>query len=299
MLLEVRLMLKYFVLFLGFSTFSFAGQSPDVFVAKNQEQQFPNAKSTLKYNGKNGLLPSNEGSKEYDDEGSYSIDHKYNRPELEKECAGKECGCGLADVSIEKKIEDCQSHKIIKKYAKYLTWIMVSRKGATDQVGVFGKGREVWLDKDTKLLWSSRVSNAINWCKASGSDASFKDAFKICSQEPYQFQGSKTVSACSDDFKRYSPSPEIDPAGKVGIGLNSTPKVVWRLPTLNDYYRALANGLMHVVPDSKGSGTWEWSSTVFSLNKALAWDVSTQLGEVGNDDRRGYNAARCVADYTP
>ncbi len=289
-------MLKYFlIIMLLFVSLAELALSED-FAAKNQENKFPNAKSTLKNNGKNGLVQFD--SKDFDDDGSYSIDHAYNRPQFEKECIDQDCSCGIGDMSISKKIEDCQNHKIIKKYSKYLNWKLVSRKGGNDRVGVFAKGREVWFNTETKLLWSSRVSNGVNWCKASGSDASFKDSFKICSQEPYQFQGTKTVSACSDD-KKYSSSPEIDPAGKVGIGLNSTPKVVWRLPSLNDYYRALADGLLHVLPDSKGSGTWEWSSTVFSVNKAMAWDISTQLGEVGNDDRRGYNAARCVANYEP
>lgn len=288
-------MLKYSVVFILIFAISSLAQVPAEFASKNQEQQFPNAKSTLKNNGKNGLPKIDP--KEFNDDGSYSIDHEFNRPQFEKECQGKDCSCGLGDIPIAKKIEDCQNHKIIKKYAKYLNWKLVSRKGSSDRIGVFALGREVWLDTDTNLLWSSRVSNGVNWCKASGSDASFKDPFKICSQEPYQIQG-QIVSVCSDD-KKYAVTPEIDPSGKVGIGLNSTPKIVWRLPTLNDYYRALADGLLHVVPDSKGSGTWEWSATVFSLNKALAWDVSTQLGEVGNDDRRGYNAARCVAEYKP
>src|SRR5690606_13442771 len=31
-----------------------------------------------------------------------------------------------------------------------------------------GSNKEVWRDERTKLLWSSRVITAVNWCRASG-----------------------------------------------------------------------------------------------------------------------------------
>jgi hypothetical protein len=72
---------------------------------------------------------------------------------------------------------------------------------------------------------------------------------------------------------------------KGGMGKNSTDKVMWRLPTINDYKLADVNGIRFVMPDmgapanersvndgSPGSTNWwEWSATVSSVGREVSW----------------------------
>lgn len=75
--------------------------------------------------------------------------------------------CGTSQASIDLRIEDCAAanpttstwNGAIQCNGGQGEWKLVARKGAN---------KEVWQDRRTKLLWSSLVHTAINWCRASG-----------------------------------------------------------------------------------------------------------------------------------
>lgn len=98
-------------------------------------------------------------------------------------------------------------------------------------------------------------------------------------------------------------------AAKGGMGKTATaqsPSVRWRLPSINDYKIADANGIRFVFPDMgipganrpsiDGSvgGNWEWSSSLVSNNRSTAWNFVSNNGLVFSNNRLNSNSARCV-----
>lgn len=160
--------------------------------------------------------------------------------------------------------------------------------------------------------------NGLNWCKASGSNNitnnptaqpdEYNDpvnglkTYNYCDNPTYQTTGTgpanKAVSACFEDGENFftANDPQIDNAGKAGLGYASTPKVAWRLPNKYDYVQAEADGLRFVLPDNTNKNTYnyEWSASVFSLNRYSAWFFYPGYGVFYSDDRYGKYSVRCV-----
>lgn len=183
--------------------------------------------------------------------------------------------------------------------AGQVTWKLVTRTGANSS----GKGREVWQDTKTGLLWSSLISTNINWCKASGSSnasgvaAANKEADPdaICDNATYQDQ-TTAQSACFEGTGFANSDPAIDNAGKTGMALTAThPLVAWRIPTMYDYEIADYHGIRFILPDMGANGSGEeWTGTLSSINTTQAWTYSSTLGSHSSRSRTSGYSVRCV-----
>lgn len=223
--------------------------------------------------------------------------------------------CGTSQATIALRIADCASNGTIgpeatwdggtKGNAGQGTWKLVTRTGNITS----NRGREVWQDQRTGLLWSSRVGSGINWCKASGSNnitnnpTAEVDPSSYCTNASYQNTGTgpatKAVSACFEDGQNYFTNTDgtIDSAGKAGLGLSSTPSVAWRLPSMNDYYLAEVNGIRFVLPDTLSNITEEkeWAVTTLSSNTNAGILYYAKMGSISAGTRTATaSTARCV-----
>lgn len=181
-------------------------------------------------------------------------------------------------------------------------WKLVLRTGNVAS----GKGRELWLDENTGMLWSSLVSTSINWCKASGSNniggnsAAENDTFDICDNSSYQSVAGNAVSACFEGTGFTVTDSSIDSGGKGGLSQASALPVGWRLPTLYDYEVAEYNGIRFVLPDmgaaikATSGSFFEWTATTDSNNKKQAWAIASIPGGHGLIDRSMTARARCI-----
>jgi len=218
--------------------------------------------------------------------------------------------CGTAQATIELRIADCAAVFLAeatwdgstKGNSGQGVWKLVTRTGDITAA----KGREVWRDERTKLLWSSRLGAVVNWCRASGSNnitnnpAAEADPGSYCDGS-YQNTGTgpatKAISACFEDGDNYftTSHASIDNAGKVGLGLSSVPSVAWRLPTLHDYMQAEANGIRFALPDMLANGAAEWTSTAVSGGfHQNAWRFVSNFGYVDALVRYQDASVRCV-----
>lgn len=119
------------------------------------------------------------------------------------------------------------------------------------------------------------------------------------------------VSYCAEAAGLNSDAGENWGAGsyftaKSGLGKNSTPGVRWRAPSLGDYMQANVNGIRFVMPDMgiagasrpspDGSvvGSAEWSSSVVSSARNVAWFFFAGFGGVNFSVRDVAVGARCV-----
>ena len=220
--------------------------------------------------------------------------------------------CGLSGT-IDQRIADCAANGTIgteatwdgavKGNAGQGAWKLVTREGDLGS-SLAGAGREVWRDERTGLLWSSKVATSLNWCKASGSNfitnnpSAQDDPNDYCdnatSQTTGTGPGNKAISACYEDGENYFTGTDgaIDDAGKGSLGSASTPAVRWRLPSIYEYEQANINGIRFVLPDSDGN--YEWSASVVSSLRNLAWIFNGSTGSVSLLSRYGTRAVRCV-----
>ena len=186
----------------------------------------------------------------------------------------------------------------------YGQWKLVTRTGDITAASSSGKGREVWQDQRTGLLWSSIVSTLLNWCKASGSNnitgnpVAESDPSSYCTSATYQATTGSAVSACFEAAANFTTTDvAIDSLGKGGLGRTSTPVVGWRLPTINDYKQADVNGIRFVMPDNMaatGSFTYEWSASVSANLRGAAWLFYGSNGGLTNLFRNTNYFVRCV-----
>lgn len=217
--------------------------------------------------------------------------------------------CGITQVTVIDRITDCSSvfggnalwNGAVSGNAGQGIWKLVSR--STDKSG--SKGREVWRDERTGLLWSSIIGTATNWCKAAGSSnatnvsASIKesDPSSICDNGTYQNQ-TTAISGCFEGAGFTTTDATIDNLGKVGMNLagsGTSPKIAWRLPTLYDYEVADANGLRFVLPDLGTNGNLdEWTATISSSIRSRAWVYNGAQGVHSTKARTLTSAFRCV-----
>jgi hypothetical protein len=196
--------------------------------------------------------------------------------------------CGTAEATIASKISDCGlvfSEGAIwdgteKGNASQVQWKLVSRYYNS----VSSKSSEVWLDTATNLLWSSLVSNQINWCKAAGShnisgnQYAENDPNDICDNSINQSLSGSALSACYENGSGHFSSSVTswESGAKAQLSYASTPTVRWRIPTLYDYELAERHGVRFVLPDmgpARGmvDGLYEWTGTLYSGDTRKAW----------------------------
>ena len=178
-------------------------------------------------------------------------------------------------------------------------WRLVTRTGAMAGSTTLRLGREVWQDQRTGLLWSSRISASLNWCRATGSNnisgnSTVQADAGICGHSSYQNTGGNALSAC---FEGTGFTQAGDAGGKGGLGSTSTPAVAWRLPTRYDYSVADANGIRFVLPEMvSGFTTVEWTATVASWDRTYAWMFWSETGALNPVGRTSsYNGADAIA----
>lgn len=183
-------------------------------------------------------------------------------------------------------------------------WQLVSRSGNL----AAGLGEEIWKDATTGLMWSSLVSSNLNWCKAIGHSNSANtnivaqalnedDPNDICDQIFYQNQlvGVDVVSACTEYVGLTTTDTDINNLGKSNLNKASTPSVVWRAPTMYDYMIANQNGLRFVMPDMQSASQGdEWTSTIYSADRAQAWTFNGSTGQRKIQNRSFTNSMRCI-----
>ena len=173
------------------------------------------------------------------------------------------------------------------------SWKLVTRSGDCTFLAPNSACSEVWRDESTQMLWSSKVSEAINWCRSSGSNfitgnpSAEDDPSNICDNGANQVVGVavQAVAACHDDAANFvnTHASISNTAGKGGLSKASTPAVAWRLPTKGDYEQANANGLRFVMPDAGSNitgaaSTYEWTASVQSSARGNAWMYDSFLG---------------------
>ena len=209
--------------------------------------------------------------------------------------------CGLIQSSLAARISDCNKswNGSVNGNSSQGLWSLVSRSGV---------GQEVWKDETTSLLWSSLVSVNLNWCKSVGNNNSSNvdvtaqnlketDPHNICDQVFYQNQlaGVNVISACAEYTGFTTTDADISNAGKSNLNLASSPKVAWRAPTMYDYMIANANGLRFVMPDMQTNFQGdEWTSTVYSADRAQAWTFNGSTGQRKVQNRSFSNSLRCI-----
>lgn len=224
-----------------------------------------------------------------------------------------QCGVGVTMTTIDLKISDCGA-----KFGSLSAWDGVTSGNA-------GQGRwtlvvrkinastgtmvEVWRDERTMMLWSSLVSESINWCKASGSSGTsnttvanrYKEAdpSNICNNSANQNQavGVPVVSACLEDLGFTTTDSDININGKADLNLTSSPKIHWRIPTFYDYEVAEYNGIRFVMPDMGTQRTVplvEWTGTINSANRAEAWGINSMDGAHRTINRSDLAGVRCI-----
>jgi hypothetical protein len=230
--------------------------------------------------------------------------------------------CGTVQATLDARIADCATvfganatwDGAFKGNAGQGVWKLVTRTG--DKEGVSNRAREVWRDERTGLLWSSLVSGGdrnANWCKASGSNniagnpASEDDPNNYCDQQgpatylanngsagSYQNTSGLAISACFEDggINFTDVDADLDPAGKAGLGIASTPAVSWRLPTKYDQQQADNDGIRFVVEEM--SRNFEWSASVGSVMRYDAWFFNSYNGAFSSGNRYDVFAVRCV-----
>lgn len=242
----------------------------------------------------------------YDDDG---FDTSNLNLEVVDRTGWETTSCGTTDDTVLERITDCSTvfganarwNGASSGNASQGIWQLVSRSGAKSG----SKGREVWRDERTGLLWSSVIGTATNWCKASGSSnatnvsASIKEAdvSSICDSGTYQNQ-TTAISGCFEAAGFTTTDASIDILGKVAMdlaGSPTAPQVAWRLPSLYDYEVADANGLRFVLPDIGVNGNLdEWTATLSSSIRSRAWIYNGAQGVHSTKARTLTSAFRCV-----
>ena len=231
---------------------------------------------------------------------------------------GRTCG---TSGTITQRIDDCAVQLgteaiwsgSTKGNAGQFSWQIVTRTGDCGSTAPNRTCREVWRDNRTQLLWSSRISESINWCRSSGNNniagnpSAEDDASDYCDNVGNQAVAGMAVSACYEDGSTNFTNAHAtitNANGKGGLSLSSTPAIAWRLPTMADYRQADIDGIRYVLPDmgtnADSATSYEWSATVLSSNRASAWIFDTYLGYAAINARNSvtYNATtigvRCV-----
>ena len=213
--------------------------------------------------------------------------------------------CGTSQNSIAARIANCAANGTIGPNA---TWdgtkLGISGAGMWKLVTRKGNQQEVWQDQKTLLLWSTLVATGVNWCVAAGNYQS-NDPNSYCNNGAYQNQTTPTSYCAEDAGLSPAIAGEVWTAGsasysskKGGMGLNSTPSVLWRLPTRGDQMQAEIDGIRWVINDFAAGGNLEWDTTINSYagNSSTAYGLNSATGAITTATRSSTasNEVRCV-----
>jgi len=194
--------------------------------------------------------------------------------------AGLVCG---ASGNIEARIGACnrQWRASVGSKDGGGTWSLVSRQD----------NYEVWRDDKTGLIWSDNMGGATQ-CAAAGDneasgwcDSNVAIIESVCAETG--FAGAAITSIRGLNAGVYD-------ARKGAMGLSSTNRVLWRLPTLKDYTTAYGNGMAYVLP--RLGSFWTASVDHSVAAYAMYFSVfSSGYVEVGSGVRASASGlVRCV-----
>lgn len=131
-------------------------------------------------------------------------------------------------------------------------------------------------------------------------------------------QSSSPISYCAENGGSFTSYPTGENwstgtymAAKGLMGASTTPVVMWRLPSMNDYEQADIDGIRMVLPDmgivgtsrpvadastggNSGSNGDEWTATLFSGNRAGAWIWSDMYGNLNTQTFTTSYPIHCV-----
>jgi hypothetical protein len=173
-------------------------------------------------------------------------------------------------------------------------WKLVTRLGAN---------QEVWQDQRTLLLWSSPLGTT-GWCMATG-NAQATDA--TCSNVMYQPYYPIGESYCAETGTIPAIAGEAVAATignawsgtysnlKGGMGANgATAKVMWRAPTLNDFYQAQVDGIRYIFNAYATGGIFAWTATTATAATAMYFAGANSDTVATNKTATGVIQAVCV-----
>ena len=76
-------------------------------------------------------------------------------------------------------------------------------------------------------------------------------------------------------------------------GTSTSPSVYWRLPTRDDWFLAMVNGMPYVLANTVGS---YWTATTNSGNRTEAWYTNV-WGTTSASTKTNNQRVRCVGRY--
>ena len=225
--------------------------------------------------------------------------------------------CGSTQTTISARIAACATANgvnatwsgSVNGNAGQGTWNLVTYAGMNSQYP--GVNAEVWQDAQTGLLWSSLVAESSfdNWCRAAG-NAQSGDPSNYCNSTTYQPLYPLAESYCSETGTIPAVASEavgsvlggawngtyLLAKGEMGAQASSnSPSVYWRLPTVYDYHQAEVDGVRFVLPDMGPTSTnSEWTATVSSANRSLAWIFVAVFGGMPDVSRHLSYSVRCI-----
>lgn len=180
------------------------------------------------------------------------------------------CGTDSTLTGIDSRITDCfqkNSDKSLWEGFRFGT----SGEGTWKLVSLVNN-QEVWLDNTTGLVWSD-VLTTTNWCQAAGND-----------ELP---QGSTTVN-CSDLMEQKRICQDLNIEGLAG-------RIIWRLPTRNDFLLSDLNGARFVLKaETPGTGLWTATLKGASADRSEAWIYHSQDGTLSSGNLSTTHQVRCV-----
>ena len=195
--------------------------------------------------------------------------------------------------------------------------------GDTCAGGFAGGCFEVWRDERTQQVWSdfhNNNGNAWNWFQAAGYSKNGStqvgtyyeggtpaatgltyDVSQCSDPSLYTCQGNTPISVCAD---------AATIAGTNGVATYQNPDGTngtyderpakgnltgasrqWRLPTIEDWNIANANGIRKVLPNMDNGF---WSASSLSNGRSSAWFFGGGSGSLDSDGRNGNDGVRCV-----
>jgi len=219
--------------------------------------------------------------------------------------------CGSSG-SLEQRISDCSTQNGNKAFYDGKNygqsgegdWKLVTR------ITVSGTSFEVWRDERTKLIWSDRMSSTYNWYRASGYASTDNSTSNTGGYDARPGSGTgcsgtacqpnPPVSVCVDaslitTLSGYQPftTPSSEDKAKGNLTYSSTPSVIWRLPTVEDWELANINGVRKVLPNLDYAF---WTASSSSLDTHYAWYFGADHGVIDGVYGPRYTnySVRCV-----
>ncbi len=203
--------------------------------------------------------------------------------------------CGISGP-ISSRISDCMAQNpstslfsdasMPKKYE----WSLVTKTST----------KTLWRDNLTGLIWSDQIGGTsfyANWCRASGSNNKIGSPFlendsMYCGNSTNQ-SATAPISLCAEDPTNLNGTLTSDESkGHLGkLSSATTPEVIWRLPSAQDWKLAWTHGAKKVLPNMAAS---YWTSSINSSNRNTAWGFDSNSGGFSSGTRDIARSIRCV-----